>query len=890
MDKYTGKRLDGRYEIQELIGVGGMAMVYKAYDTVDDTAVAIKILKDEFLGNSEFMRRFKNESKAIAVLSHPNIVKVNDVSFGDKIQYIVMEYIDGITLKEYISHQHVIPWKEAVHFTVQILQALQHAHEKGIVHRDMKPQNIMLLQDGTIKVTDFGIARFSDNETRTMTDKAIGSVHYIAPEQARGDNTDGKADIYSVGVMLYEMLTGKLPFEADSAVSVAIMQMQNDPKPLREINDKIPEGIEEITLRAMRKDPKQRYASAKEMLEAIEIFRHNPSVKFRYSYFVDETPTKYVESINKVPSASPEPSYDDTFNNYDDVVTGSVSRAIVKWITVLVALMVVAAIGLMIWMMVDNNRKATETKDVEVPQFVGQMYDEIQKKKEYKFKFDISAQYQDDKPMNVVLSQDPEAGSKEVKENATIKLVINSKSTTTQVPKVKNYVEQEAVKKLQDKYFNYNIAKVNSTEVQKGYVIECSPQEGTVQEIGTAITLIVSDGPATEKVEVPDVTDQSYAAADAELKSKGFTTQKAVIASAKDEGVVVGTDPLAGNKLTKGSLITIQVSDASLQKNSLKQNVPLPAEEAAQITLTVYEDGKELLSKTGAPADGLELDLEINPSGATNGKKNILVKIDGQNYAKYTFDFKNNTVTQDFLNTNYKIKTKLVSEPESSKPEESSEESTESSTEESSTQESSTDESSASESSGSGDDTELDEYRTTAISNIEGYVSVDDYDAAVRDKINHVIDVAKKNINTLNDKSQIDEEVTLAKSDIDEIVKAAESTEPPAPDESSASEESSGDDLEQAKQAAITEITNYMNKYYYSDEEYENAKSIVSDYSSKINAASSESEILDLDIEAQQAIDAAPHRTESETSETAESPAAEMYSLSRIDPSTLLFF
>ena len=181
MDKYTGKRLDGRYEIQELIGVGGMAMVYKAYDTVDDTTVAIKILKDEFLGNSEFIRRFKNESKAIAVLSHPNIVKVNDVSFGDKIQYIVMEYIDGITLKEYIGHQHNIPWKEAVHFTVQILQALQHAHEKGIVHRDMKPQNIMLLQDGSIKVTDFGIARFSDNETRTMTDKAIGSVHYIAP-------------------------------------------------------------------------------------------------------------------------------------------------------------------------------------------------------------------------------------------------------------------------------------------------------------------------------------------------------------------------------------------------------------------------------------------------------------------------------------------------------------------------------------------------------------------------------------------------------------------------------------------------------------------------------------------------------------------------------------
>ena len=283
MDKYIGRRLDSRYEIQELIGMGGMAMVYKAYDSIDDKTVAIKILKDEFLGNEEFLRRFKNESKAIAVLSHPNIVKVYDVSFGDRIQYIVMEYIDGITLKEYIGQQKIIPWKEAVHFTVQILKALQHAHEKGIVHRDIKPQNIMLLQDGTIKVTDFGIARISNNETRTMTSKTIGSVHYIAPEQARGGATDGKADIYSVGVMLYEMLTGQLPFEADNAVSVAIMQMQNEPKPLRELNDKIPEGIEQITLRAMRKEPTQRFAKAGEMLEAIETFRRDTSSNFHYT-------------------------------------------------------------------------------------------------------------------------------------------------------------------------------------------------------------------------------------------------------------------------------------------------------------------------------------------------------------------------------------------------------------------------------------------------------------------------------------------------------------------------------------------------------------------------------------------------------------------------------
>ncbi len=252
MDKYVGKRLDGRYEIQEIIGVGGMAVVYKAHDNVENRTVAIKILKDEFVTNEEFIRRFKNESKAIAVLSHPNIVKVYDVSFGDLIQYIVMEYIDGITLKEFIERQGSLKWKDAVYFTVQILKGLQHAHDKGIVHRDVKPQNIMVLSDGTIKVADFGIARFARNEQRTITDKAIGSVHYISPEQARGEKTDEKADIYSVGVMLYEMLTGRLPFEAESAVSVAIMQLQRDPELPTAINPSIPLGLEQITMHAMQ--------------------------------------------------------------------------------------------------------------------------------------------------------------------------------------------------------------------------------------------------------------------------------------------------------------------------------------------------------------------------------------------------------------------------------------------------------------------------------------------------------------------------------------------------------------------------------------------------------------------------------------------------------------
>ena len=672
MDKYTGKRLDGRYEIKELIGVGGMAMVYKAHDTVDDKTVAIKILKDEFLGNSEFIRRFKNESKAIAVLSHPNIVKVNDVSFGDKIQYIVMEYIDGITLKEYIGHQHEIPWKEAVHFTVQILQALQHAHEKGIVHRDMKPQNIMLLQDGSIKVMDFGIARFSNNETRTMTDKAIGSVHYIAPEQARGDKTDGKADIYSVGVMLYEMLTGKLPFEADSAVSVAIMQMQSDPTPLREINDKIPEGLEEITLKAMRKDPAQRYSSAGEMLEAVEMFRRNPSVKFKYSYFVDENPTKkFDEKSGSTPSVLTEEEYDgnEEYEIYGGEEAVNRPKMIVKWITALVAVLVVGAIALLMYMMISTGIKANESKDVDVPEFVGKMYDQIKADKSYKFKFEIAADYVKDKPINVVLSQDPAPHSKEVKENATIKLVINSTSTTTEVPKVKNYSESDAIAKLEQKNFNYYVARVNSSEVKKGVVMDCSPQEGMQLEIGTTVTLIVSDGPGTEKIEVPDVVGMSYDAAQSSLEAQGFTTQRSVVASDKSEGLVVATDPLAGNLLSKGTLVTIQVSDGSQAVTSIKYTLNnFPKNEGAEVRVSVFADGTKIDEFLGVPYENLLRQIEVVPTGATNYQKTVTVMIDNVKYQEFIFNFKTREVRQTFLNNTYKPKKemKIESSTESS--------------------------------------------------------------------------------------------------------------------------------------------------------------------------------------------------------------------------------
>ena len=263
MDNLIGKRLDGRYQIESLVGMGGMANVYRGTDTKTGNAIAVKVLKEEFLDNEELVRRFKNESKAISILNHPNIVKVYDVSVTDRLQYIVMEYVDGITLKEYLKQRGgALTWKETVHFATQVLSALQHAHSKGIIHRDVKPQNIMLLADGSIKMMDFGIARFSRAQSQTVSDKAIGSVHYISPEQAKGDKTDARTDIYSVGVMLYEMLSGKLPFDGDGAVSIAIMQISDKAKPLAQVAPNVPEALCQITEKAMEKDPANRYQAA----------------------------------------------------------------------------------------------------------------------------------------------------------------------------------------------------------------------------------------------------------------------------------------------------------------------------------------------------------------------------------------------------------------------------------------------------------------------------------------------------------------------------------------------------------------------------------------------------------------------------------------------------
>ena len=560
MDKFVGKRLDGRYEIQEIIGVGGMAVVYKAYDNVENRTVAIKILKEEFVSNEEFIRRFKNESKAIAVLSHPNIVKVYDVSFGDLIQYIVMEYIDGITLKEFIERQGSLLWKDAVYFTIQILKGLQHAHDKGIVHRDVKPQNIMVLSDGTIKVADFGIARFARNEQRTITDKAIGSVHYISPEQARGEKTDEKSDIYSVGVMLYEMLTGQLPFEAESAVSVAIMQLQRDPKLPTEINPTIPLGLEQITMHAMQKTPERRYQSASEMLCDLEQFKKDPESTFDYSYFVDNSPTKFVDTLmSSTPASAVVVEEDEETeevkekNNMIPILAGIASALIV-------AIIVLAII------FVPKLFKGTG-KEIECPNFVGMTIEDVKAHENYNdFVIDWEYTASDEQEIGVVCDQSQSAGKK-LKNGAAITLYVSTGQTNIKVPDVYGKTESYAVSELKSKGFTTVIKEVADDDVEAGLVIKTEPARTTVMAEGAEITVYVSLGKATKMLDIPNVVGLTEEKAKSDIEKLGLVVEieaRDLTSNEKEypKGYVIAQDPDANSsqKVPEGTTIKIYVS------------------------------------------------------------------------------------------------------------------------------------------------------------------------------------------------------------------------------------------------------------------------------------------------------------------------------------------
>ncbi len=567
MENYVGKRLDGRYEIMEVIGVGGMAVVYKAFDNIDHRIVAVKILKSEYLANEEFKRRFRNESKAVAVLSHPNIVKVFDVSFGDAIQYIVMEYVEGITLKNYITQQGIVDQREALYFIMQILRALKHAHDKGIVHRDIKPQNILLVSDGTIKVTDFGIARISENATRTMTDGAIGSVHYISPEQAKGSLTDSRTDLYAAGVILYEMLTGKLPFQSDNAVSVALMQLQNNPVRPREINSSIPEGLDEIIIHAMQKLPADRYQSANEMLSDIAEFKNNPSVIFGYS-FNDATQTIKQEpvSVNVSDQVSTEPvaiePVDD--NEYDeelDFDDKNKKRTIAILSSVLAAL-VVFAVGLIVMFKPASDK-------IDVPNLVGlNFYSDVMSVSKYsEYNFEPIIDYDSDEESGIIIKQEPSSGKIDSDDRITV--YISGADSTVEVPDVYGYEATSASNVLKSKGFEVRIEKEYSDE-DIGTVIRTSPARNKKVEKGTEIVIYIATNEETEPVEVPNLVGLTIAQAKEKLEEIGLyldSSRTEYRSSAEPVGRIIGHEYI-GEEVRPGTSIAVYVSTGKLPEET----------------------------------------------------------------------------------------------------------------------------------------------------------------------------------------------------------------------------------------------------------------------------------------------------------------------------------
>ena len=620
MDKYIGKVLDGRYEILEEVGNGGMAVVYKAKDFDTGAIVAVKILRDEYLDNEEFCRRFRNESRAIALLNHPNIVKIFDVCNSPSLQYIVMEYIDGISLKDYIEQQRVVRVKEAVHFTTQILRALMHAHSKGIVHRDIKPQNIMLLQNGRIKVTDFGIARLLTSQTSTITDKAIGSVHYIAPEQARGAATDARADLYSVGVMLYEMLTGKLPFDANSAVSVAVMQLQADPKMPRQINPNIPVGLEEITIQAMQKDPNARYQSAAEMLQDIENFKMNPGIKFNYKYIVEDSP-RYRKPSESSKKAESEDEYK---SPVIPVLTG-----------IATAFVLVAVVFVIIFIDASGILKKNNSEQVKLPNFVGQVYNEILEGQKYDFEFYKEEKFSSETPEGVVMEQNPKP-DKMVYSDSRVKLVVSKGPERLMVPDYQNMTYTQYTQLLKQQGLAYVEMPIYDENTPIDIVCNTNPQPRQEVEIGDVIEVYYSLGSKTEDQVMRNFVNMPYVSAKSQLDSLGITIAEATkVDSNKPEGTIISQEPPHGTKLTKDTVVKFTISNGKAPESTVTLKIGLP-ESSQDVTLEVFLDDVSIKAANVSLASQKSYSIKLTGSGT----QKVTVTLNGKKYRDYKVNFK----------------------------------------------------------------------------------------------------------------------------------------------------------------------------------------------------------------------------------------------------------
>ncbi|MFR0922400.1 MAG: Stk1 family PASTA domain-containing Ser/Thr kinase [Clostridia bacterium] len=614
-----GKILGNRYEIIEKVGNGGMATVYKATDLVLKRYVAVKVLRDEFTTDEEFIKRFETEAQSAARLVHANIVSIFDVGVDNGIYYIVMELIQGKTLKEIIVEERgPLPWKWSVNVAIQIASALEMAHKNNIIHRDIKPHNIIITEDGIAKVTDFGIAKAVSNSTITAFGTTIGSVHYFSPEHARGGYTDAKSDIYSLGVVMYEMVTGKVPFDADTPVSVALKHMQEEPIPPIEANPHLPEAVNKIILKALKKDPMLRYQTATELLQDLRMALKNPSGDFVNDEDYDPTArtqrisTQDVDRMQKNSRKKEDNKFVAFIKNHK-VFSSFIG---------LILLFFIAFGGTMLVL------KATNPKEVEMPNIVGLTKDEAQQKVESaKLKFVVSSEeYNTDVEENYIISQEPTyvEGYNRVKEGSEVKVVVSKGTEKTKVPKVVGMSKDDAIEAIENAKLKAEIVEESSKKVQEGYVINQETDANTEVNAGETVKIHVSTG--TEKATVPGVVGKSQDEAKKMLQDLGFVvTVTTSEDNSKNNGVVLKQSLDEGKSVDKGSAITITVNTYEASKS-------------AQVTIDV----KSYLPKTTTTTN--------NEATSNNTDKTANVKVTVSNNGT---GFSKNNVSSTVTDTIY---------------------------------------------------------------------------------------------------------------------------------------------------------------------------------------------------------------------------------------------
>ena len=660
MENYIGRLLDHRYEILEIIGTGGMAVVYKARCHRLNRLVAIKILKDELSEDAEFRRRFHAESQAVAMLSHPNIVNVYDVSHSDNVDYIVMELIDGITLKQYMEQKGTLNWREALHFSTQIAKALEHAHSRGIIHRDIKPHNIMILKDGSVKVADFGIARVSSAQS-TLTREALGSVHYISPEQAKGGRIDYRSDLYSLGVVMYEMLTGHPPYDGETPVSVAIQHINAKAIPPRVLNPQIPEGLEQITMHAMAANVDERYESATAMLQDLDEFRKNPSITFRFGAEAQSAHVERPASAGSAAERAVRRRSDSRAPRQPQPRRKSGGAALIAGIIVIA--LALGGIGYFLYSFFFGDLFA-QTEEVKVPSFLNMLLEDIDFNDYPNFQIRVDQWINSDTvEQGRVIDQTPDA-DRMVKSGTTILLTVSSGPSTDSMRNLVNYTEENARIILENLALDLQINVVTeASDIPAGTVIRTDPVSDTPLTAGQTVTLYVSSGPSIKDTEVPGLLGLSEEKAIKKLEDANLLYEITDVETEEDPAdTVIYQSIQQGEMVPEGTTINLQVARAPEETDKDDEDTPdagdqpgLPQSHLLYIDLPPFDEPIEVTVKVDdVPIDTWIVDPEtVNDQNQTStvlsgtGIRRVDVYLDSILYYSINYNFDTGEVVED---------------------------------------------------------------------------------------------------------------------------------------------------------------------------------------------------------------------------------------------------